>query len=83
MKIIGEEGICDLNVPSDWLVTDLDQDFLKDQKCPESLLNVLEDDLVIWVDPLDGTSEFCQGFLEHVTVLIGVSFRDTGKLFSI
>lgn len=27
----------------------------------------------MWVDPLDGTSEYTQGFLDHVTVLIGIA----------
>lgn len=27
----------------------------------------------MWVDPLDGTSEYTQGFVDHVTVLIGIS----------
>ena len=31
--------------------------------------------LVVWVDPLDGTSEFTQGLLDHVTVLIGVAWK--------
>jgi 3'(2'), 5'-bisphosphate nucleotidase len=31
---------------------------------------------VIWVDPLDGTAEFTSGFLDHVTILIGISFKD-------
>lgn len=35
-----------------------------------------EKDIVIWVDPLDGTSEYTQGFLEHVTVMIGLSVCD-------
>lgn len=29
--------------------------------------------IVVWVDPLDGTQEYSQGFLDHVTVLIGIS----------
>lgn len=29
----------------------------------------------MWVDPLDGTSEFTQGLLDHVTVLIGVAWK--------
>ncbi|MPC40006.1 3'(2'),5'-bisphosphate nucleotidase 1 [Portunus trituberculatus] len=29
--------------------------------------------LVIWVDPLDGTAEYTQGLLDHVTVLIGIA----------
>jgi 3'(2'), 5'-bisphosphate nucleotidase len=30
---------------------------------------------VVWVDPLDGTREYTEGFVEHVTVLIGISYR--------
>lgn len=37
---------------------------------------ITEQDLVIWVDPLDGTSEYTQGFLEHVTVLIGLAVHN-------
>lgn len=76
VKIIGEEGHTDLvNVPKDWIVNDLDQDFLKN-KCPDSLTHIKETDLVIWVDPLDGTSEYAQGILEPVTVLIGLSVQN-------
>lgn len=31
--------------------------------------------LVVWVDPLDGTREFTEGRLEGVTVLIGVAAK--------
>ncbi|XP_059610572.1 3'(2'),5'-bisphosphate nucleotidase 1 [Phlebotomus argentipes] len=75
VKVIGEEGNIDLKIPQEWLTNEADQDFLRN-KCPDSLSNVSEDDLVIWVDPLDGTSEYTQGFLEHVTVLIGVSVNE-------
>lgn len=76
VKIIGEEGATDLsNIPSEWIVNDPDQEFLK-FKCPDSLTNISEKDLVIWVDPLDGTSEYTQGILEPVTVLIGVSVQN-------
>jgi len=40
---------------------------------PESLKDVKEDQVVVWVDPLDGTTEYTQGFVEHVTVLIGIA----------
>lgn len=75
LQIIGEEGQSDVSsVPADWIITEGDTDFLTKQKtCPENLKNVLESDVVVWVDPLDGTAEYTQGFLEHVTVLIGVS----------
>lgn len=73
VKVIGEEGATDItNIPSDWIITDADQEFLK-KSCPESLQNVKESDVVIWVDPLDGTSEYTKGYLEHVTVMIGLS----------
>lgn len=29
----------------------------------------------MWVDPLDGTSEFTEGLLDHVTVLIGIAWK--------
>ncbi|KAM3960483.1 3'(2'),5'-bisphosphate nucleotidase 1 isoform 1-T1 [Aphomia sociella] len=109
INIIGEEDSLDneCDVPSDWLVVDLDKDVLS-LECPSALQNVNEEDIVVWVDPLDGTSEYTQGalmlkrdpwerwkmylthpfismkwyysllqakygFLEHVTVLIGIS----------
>uniref|UniRef100_A0A8C7SHU8 3'(2'),5'-bisphosphate nucleotidase 1 n=1 Tax=Oncorhynchus mykiss TaxID=8022 RepID=A0A8C7SHU8_ONCMY len=30
--------------------------------------------LVVWVDPLDGTKEYTEGLLDHVTVLIGIAY---------
>jgi 3'(2'), 5'-bisphosphate nucleotidase len=78
LKIIGEEGVMDLtNVPPEFIVDTSDTSFLADYKCPEQYKNIVENDLVIWVDPLDGTSEYVHGFLEHVTVLIGISFRES------
>lgn len=76
VKVIGEEGANDLtSIPNDWIITDADQEFLK-KSCPESLQNINEKDIVIWVDPLDGTSEYTKGYLEHVTVMIGLSVCD-------
>lgn len=80
LKIIGEEGAegGDLStVPKDFIVESLNEKFLEDFKCPEQYKNISESDLVVWVDPLDGTSEYVHGFLEHVTVLIGISFRES------
>lgn len=76
VKIIGEEDNIDIkNVPNDWIITELDQDFLKNT-CPDSLVHVNEEEIVLWVDPLDGTKEFTQGILENVTVLIGLSVEN-------
>ena len=42
--------------------------------CPSALQSIPVTDIVVWVDPLDGTSEFAEGLLlDHVTVLIGIS----------
>uniref|UniRef100_A0A182QXQ2 3'(2'),5'-bisphosphate nucleotidase 1 n=1 Tax=Anopheles farauti TaxID=69004 RepID=A0A182QXQ2_9DIPT len=76
VTIIGEEGPSDLNVPDDWLITESNTDFLEKHKCPDTFLDLKESDVVIWVDPLDGTSEYTQGFLERVTVLIGIAVND-------
>ncbi|CAH2045274.1 unnamed protein product, partial [Iphiclides podalirius] len=112
LNIIGEEDSLDTvdEVPSDWIVIDSDKDVLS-LECPPSLQDIKEEDIVVWVDPLDGTSEYTQGalmlkrdpwerwkmylthpfisikwylsllqsnygFLEHVTVLIGISVNE-------
>lgn len=50
----------------------LDEEVLK-HECPEEWASVRDERIVVWVDPLDGTSEYTQGFLDNVTVLIGIS----------
>ncbi|CAB0044154.1 unnamed protein product [Trichogramma brassicae] len=75
VTIIGEEEPSSCEVPSNWVVTDMDNDVLK-VKLPEHLENVNAQDLCVWVDPLDGTSEYTQGLVEHVTVLVGVALGD-------
>uniref|UniRef100_V9IE28 3'(2'),5'-bisphosphate nucleotidase n=1 Tax=Apis cerana TaxID=7461 RepID=V9IE28_APICE len=42
-------------------------------KLPTHLEDIDPKDVCIWVDPLDGTSEYAQGLVEHVTVLVGVA----------
>lgn len=75
--IFGEE---DLNpadaVDESLIVTDSDSDVLhRASALPEELLSAQEEDVCIWIDPLDGTAEFTQGLLDHVTVLVGISVR--------
>ncbi|KAG7200139.1 hypothetical protein KM043_000578 [Ampulex compressa] len=72
VTIIGEEESSECDVPSDWVVTDVNQEILK-LKLPMHLQDVDPKDVCIWVDPLDGTAEYTQGLVEHVTVLVGVA----------
>ncbi|XP_975068.2 3'(2'),5'-bisphosphate nucleotidase 1 [Tribolium castaneum] len=74
LTIIGEEGANNSEVPSDWIVTDYDKVVISKQ-CPPEYSTVTSEDIVVWVDPLDGTSEYTQGLLEHVTVLVGLSVK--------
>lgn len=71
VTIIGEETL--EQDSSDELVVNLSECEMLNAKCPENLLSLKEEDVVIWVDPLDGTAEYTQGLLDHVTVLIGVA----------
>ncbi|CAG2106700.1 unnamed protein product [Medioppia subpectinata] len=75
IAIIGEETL-DPNdkIDDKWIVNTFDESVFA-HKCPDDWLNVADEDIVVWVDPLDGTSEYTQGLLDHVTVLIGVSVK--------
>ncbi|KAF4532199.1 hypothetical protein B566_EDAN002262 [Ephemera danica] len=76
VTIIGEEEqSSNVEVPSDWVVMESDQSILN-LACPAELQNITEEEVVIWVDPLDGTAEYTQGLLDHVTVLIGIAVGD-------
>lgn len=48
------------DISKDWIVVDSDKDVLA-LDCPVNLQDVKEEDIVVWVDPLDGTSEYTQG----------------------
>ncbi|XP_076765644.1 3'(2'),5'-bisphosphate nucleotidase 1 isoform X1 [Xylocopa sonorina] len=103
ITIIGEEGSTNCEVPSDWIVTEADQEVLE-LKLPADLEEIDPKDVCVWVDPLDGTymyysfqlyeyilfvnylksnyyfqgtSEYTQGLVEHVTVLVGVAIGRT------
>ena len=74
LKIIGEEqNLSDQSAFT--VVNDEDQEVLL-MDFPDHISSMNEEDLVVWVDPLDGTSEYTQGMLDHVTVLIGVAYKN-------
>lgn len=75
VAIFGEEQLDPQEtIPKDFIELNFDEEVLK-HTCPEYLKDTKDEDVVIWVDPLDGTAEFTQGFLDHVTVLIGISVK--------
>ncbi|XP_074648322.1 3'(2'),5'-bisphosphate nucleotidase 1-like [Tubulanus polymorphus] len=74
MCVFGEEQDLEGDVNPDWIETSQDDSVLT-SSCPDNLKDVAQDDVVVWVDPLDGTSEYTQGLLDHVTVLIGVAVK--------
>lgn len=41
---------------------------------------VVEDDMVIWIDPLDGTSGFTEGHVHHITSMIGVAVNNRPRI---
>lgn len=74
LTIIGEETLSESKEP---VTGQLDTSVidLASEKCPENLKNVPLEDVVVWVDPLDGTAEYTQGLLDHVTTLIGIAVK--------
>lgn len=74
--IVGEEDLAEDNeADKNLVVNDDDEDVLSNHTLPKQYNDVREEDITIWVDPLDGTAEFVKGFLEHVTILIGISIN--------
>uniref|UniRef100_A0A915PPG0 Enoyl-[acyl-carrier-protein] reductase, mitochondrial n=1 Tax=Setaria digitata TaxID=48799 RepID=A0A915PPG0_9BILA len=78
LKIIGEES----SVPEGrTVVNSFDPDVLTyDNRCSDEVRQITSNDVVIWVDPLDGTYELvaAEGNIsrqQEVTVLIGVSYH--------
>lgn len=74
ITVIGEEEESDKEVPEDMIeMGDFDEALA--MTCPTEYENVNPQEVVVWVDPVDGTKEYTQGFLDHVTVLIGISVK--------
>lgn len=77
VSVFGEEDLSPLDVvDNSFIVTETDADVLeKASTLPEELRSVRLEDICIWVDPLDGTAEFTEGLLDHVTVLVGIAVK--------
>lgn len=74
ITIIGEEGLTNCEVPSDWIVTEADQEVLK-LKLPAHLEDIDPKDVCVWVDPLDGTYAFLHiiGCISEIYFVYGIS----------
>ncbi|KAL3099362.1 hypothetical protein niasHT_026783 [Heterodera trifolii] len=73
LTIVGEENDAIEAVPSLEVLR-------SDKKVPDELRQIELQDLVVWIDPLDSTSEFTKSkdnraLLRQVTVLIGITYN--------
>ncbi|XP_048842414.1 3'(2'),5'-bisphosphate nucleotidase 1 isoform X2 [Brienomyrus brachyistius] len=73
ITIIGEEDLPSEAVEEDLIESGQAGDILQ-KVCPAEYSDIREEELVVWVDPLDGTKEYTEGLLDHVTVLIGIAY---------
>ncbi|XP_053315633.1 3'(2'),5'-bisphosphate nucleotidase 1 isoform X2 [Spea bombifrons] len=74
ITLIGEEDLPYEEVEDGLIELGQSEDVLK-YPCPPQYTNIKEEELVVWVDPLDGTKEYTEGLLDHVTVLIGIAYE--------
>eukprot|EP00095_Tigriopus_kingsejongensis_P004749 snap_masked-scaffold510_size151595-processed-gene-0.10 protein:Tk04749 transcript:snap_masked-scaffold510_size151595-processed-gene-0.10-mRNA-1 annotation:"nucleotidase 4f8" len=75
LTIIGEEGDkLHGQVPKDWIVSTQDPEAAQ-LTVPAAWAEASLAELTVWVDPLDGTKEYTEGFLDHVTILVGIAVR--------
>ncbi|XP_010021399.1 PREDICTED: 3'(2'),5'-bisphosphate nucleotidase 1 isoform X2 [Nestor notabilis] len=71
LGIVEKTGANDLQTKADRLVQ-MSVCASLAQKFPK--VTIIGEELVIWVDPLDGTKEYTEGLLDHVTILIGIAY---------
>lgn len=73
INLVGEEGEnLHGEVPADWIVKDFDAEAAR-MAVPDEFKNAELKDFTVWIDPLDGTKEYTEGFLDHVTILVGIA----------
>ena len=63
ITIVAEEDLPPSEEDQSLKVNEVNEDVLKEQ-CPRDFSTVQEKDIVLWVDPLDGTNEFIKGLYE-------------------
>eukprot|EP01084_Bolivina_argentea_P138475 243766_1 len=70
LKVCGEEG--DLKCNDSDIIT---PNTKFDKQIPKKYDSIDVKDLVVWVDPIDGTKEFTEGIKSAVTTLIGIAWK--------
>ncbi|KAI5610960.1 3'(2'),5'-bisphosphate nucleotidase 1 isoform X1, partial [Silurus asotus] len=65
ITIIGEEDLPAESAEEDLIETSLYDGILQKQ-CPDEYSKLKEEELVVWVDPLDGTKEYTEGNLRRI-----------------
>ncbi|XP_071763061.1 3'(2'),5'-bisphosphate nucleotidase 1 [Centroberyx gerrardi] len=73
LTIIGEEDLPAEEIKEDLIENGQAEEILL-KTCPAEYSGLKEEELVVWVDPLDGTKEYTEGLLDNVTVLIGIAY---------
>lgn len=74
LTIIGEEELPSEEVKEELIENGQSEEILQ-KTCPPEYSELKEEELVVWVDPLDGTKEYTEGLLDNVTVLIGIAHK--------
>jgi|Transcript_7219 3'(2'), 5'-bisphosphate nucleotidase len=64
----------------EWIQNTLRTYYDEDDVCIEDFETFNTADAVVWIDPLDGTSDFVKGNLSAVTVLIGLAINGRSRL---
>ncbi|XP_077408874.1 3'(2'),5'-bisphosphate nucleotidase 1 [Vanacampus margaritifer] len=73
ITIIAEEELPAEEITEDLIENGQAEEILK-EVCPAEYSELKEEELVVWVDPVDGTKEYTEGLLDNVTVLIGIAY---------
>ncbi|CAI5684106.1 unnamed protein product [Oreochromis niloticus] len=73
ITIIGEEDLPSEETQEDLIETGQSEEILQ-RSCPPEYSQLKEEEIVVWVDPIDGTKEYTEGLLDNVTVLIGIAY---------
>lgn len=76
VQIVGEEGELAQPAPEDVVVADVAALASVAFSVPDPLSDALDPrDVVLWIDPLDGTKKFAEKKYDEVSVLIGIAYK--------